>query len=217
LRRPVARSTITYYYHLIKAQLLDALDRAHTLLHSCGQSFKECENNLREMATLFEERTSRITTCAHELLVAMKGGDVFDAARRGDWEPLKAALEEGHRPGFYYLVEEDLIDFLLKVLEGKRRPKSRPASVKIAVRNRNIIWFVITERERGVKDDPSIENAAKMFNLGKRSIYGIASSKALDGERPILARVRALQQDIDDLIAKLTVYHETKCALSLTK
>jgi hypothetical protein len=91
------------------------------------------------------------------------------------------------------------------------------ASAKIAARNRNIIWFVITEREHGVEDDPSIESAAKKFNLGKRSIYGIASSEALDSERPILARVRALQQDIDDLIAKLTSYHETKSALPFTK
>jgi hypothetical protein len=202
-----------------KTQLVDALERAcEAAGRSYGDTYEARCAYTSEICASFGERITKIATCADELFTDMKG-DTLSAARDGDWEPLRAELvrQQAQFDRGYALIAKDVFDFLLEVFDGKRRPKRRPTSVRIAARNRAIIWFVITERERGVGDDQSIENAVKKFNLGKRSIYGIASSSALDSERQILARVRALQQDVDDLTAKLTVYHETKCALPFAK
>jgi hypothetical protein len=180
-----------------KSQLGDALESAGEKARLYGET--------SEVSAPLGERAIKIAICANELLTAM-GGDVLSAARDGDWGPLRADLAQIAQRAANYgyaLLGNEVFDFLLEVFDGKKRPKRRPTSSRIAVRNRAIIWFVITERERGINNDSSIENAAKKFNLGKRSIYGIASSKALDSERPILTLVRALQQEIDNLIVEL--------------
>jgi hypothetical protein len=196
-----------------RAQLIDALKRATTM----ADPFYGDKGSGARMEPpgfdSFGEGAAKIVACADELLVAMKEHDVLYVAKQGDWGALAACLRE--YPAIF--LKEGVLDFIIEVLDGKRRPPRRPPSAKIAARNREIAWFVLMERERGVGDDPSIENAAKKFNLGKRAIQGIASSEALDSQRPILARVKTLQQDIDELIAKLTAFHETKCAVPFAK
>jgi hypothetical protein len=199
-----------------KKMLLDALSAAGTLSWEYGKSFEERRDCVREMSSLFGEHASKIAACACELLIAMRG-DIMAIARAGDWRLLRTYLKRGHHQGHHYLVEKEILDFLLDISEGKKRKKQRPHAATFAVRNREIIWFVMAERDRGVKDEQSIARAAEKFHLGKRTIQGIASTNAINSERSILAQVRALQKEIDDLIAKLTSYYETKWAHTFAK
>jgi len=198
-----------------RTQLIGALRRAETMADPLFGDKRSGSRTFKIPPGLnsFDEEAAKIAACADQLLVAMKENDVLYVAKQGDWGALAACLRE--YPAI--LLSEGVLDFIIEVLEGKRRPPRRPPSAKIAARNREIAWFVLMERERGIGDDASIEDAAKKFNLGKRAIQGIASSEALDSERPIFARVKTLQQDVDDLIAKLTAFHETKRTLPFAK
>jgi hypothetical protein len=208
----------------VRENLIDALGRAYEA-HEGGLpsgSFNARLAYRQEAYTLCGERANKILADAQELLATMRG-DVLNAAKHGDWEPLKAYLRT--RP----VLSKELADFLIAILDGRgpkpkrppgatARPMNRPPSVKKAVRDREIIWFVLIERELNrIDPDKSIDSAAEKYGLGRRRVQQIASSENLDAERPILVRASALDQEIEELIVELMRYREQKCELRFAK
>jgi hypothetical protein len=130
-------------------------------------------------------------------LLAITRGNIIHAAKMGDWRLVAKYLREGGS------CSKEMANFLADVLDGKiKRLNNNPPQMRTRVRDRGIVWFVLTERERGVKPDASIDNAASKFKLGRRRVQQIFEEHR-SSEAPILDAVRKLQQQVDDLLQEL--------------
>jgi hypothetical protein len=135
----------------------------------------------------------KVRDLAVQLLDATNGS-IFHVAKGGDWRLAAEWIRSG-RP-----ISKEMRAFLADVLEGKRRAQNRPPVAETVERNRVIVWFILEERNRGIKPDQSINNAADKFGLGRRRVQQIFREHENGKfELIILTAMRELQKQVADL------------------
>jgi hypothetical protein len=94
-------------------------------------------------------------------------------ARRGDWAPLADFIKNGGE------ISDPIRDFLVAVLQGKKRPNNRAPSLKTYMKKGDVLFFIMEEERRGEKRARAVEKAEAKFGCTSRAIYGYLAEAGL--------------------------------------
>jgi hypothetical protein len=94
-------------------------------------------------------------------------------AKRGDWATLADFIKNGGE------ISDPIRDFLVAVLQGKKRPNNRAPSHKTNIKEWDVLFFIMEEERRGEKRTRAVEKAEAKFGCTNRAIYGYLAKAGL--------------------------------------
>jgi hypothetical protein len=114
---------------------------------------------------LFETTGRKLRGVKYETRFTIKDTGLVPFALDGDWEPLISYIEKGGD-----INRDDIRNFILDVLRGKKRPKRRPRLAATFLHHMKIASYVRECRADELGPEASIQKAMEEFNIDRRTV-----------------------------------------------